>query len=207
MTTDITKEPETPQEVAEFKAAERQKNRNNTTFFNLTIALVACLAAVAIMVFMVVRPEGSLLPVVDYEQVTANSRSGYSEHIAAPEIPEGWWLNSAGVRMDQSDRQHYWYVGFITDSDTFIALNQRVATDDLWPVRLMDSTLPSGSVDFSGVTWTEFDRSVVTEGQGNKPYGLSLNREGNTVVLHGNASQEDFAKLITQLNGLVTPLP
>ncbi|MGB3413544.1 MAG: DUF4245 domain-containing protein [Microbacteriaceae bacterium] len=191
----IFTEPETPEEIAALKAENTRKRRVNNTGFNLVIAIVATLAAVAVLWMTVLRPSGSIVPEIDYATAVLNAERGYSEDIVAPELPEGWTLNAANVRTDQSDKQLYWYLGIVTADEQFIALNQRIDADESWTIRMMDSTLPSGDITLAGKSWIEFDRRNNDKASGNKPYGIALTEGSSTVLLHGTASPEDFERL------------
>ena len=191
----IYQEPETPEEIAALKAENSRKRKANTNGFNLVIALLATLAAVAVLWMLVYRPAGSIIAEVDYAQAVTNAERGYSEDIVAPEFPEGWRLNAANVRTDPSDKQLYWYLGILTDEDRFIALNQRIQADDTWLIRMMDSTFPTGDRIIDGRSWTEYDRRDDDNASGNKPYGIAITVGESTVLLHGTAPTEDFELL------------
>lgn len=191
----IYKEPETPEELAALKAENSRKRKVNTTGFNLVIAMLATLAAVAVLWMIVYRPAGSIIPPVDYAQAVVNAERGYSEQIVSPELPEGWSLNAANVRTDSSDKQLYWYLGILTDDERFIALNQRLNADDTWLIRMMDSTLPTGDRTIDGRVWVEYDRRNDDKASGNKPYGIAITIDESTVLLHGTAPLEDFELL------------
>lgn len=195
----IYKEPETPEELAQLKAVNSLKRRKNHTINNLIIAIVACLAAMAVLWMTVWRPNGSIIPEIDYEQAVAQSQVGYSQDILTPELPEGWRLNAANVRTDPTDKQRYWYLGILTEEEHFIALLQRFDADDTWPIRVMDSTFPTGATTISDHNWQEFDRRNDKNASGNKPYGLVYEHQDYTLILHGTATDEEFVELINHL--------
>lgn len=198
---EIYREPETAEELAALKAANSEKRRKNSTVSNLIIAVVACLAAMSVLWMIVWRPDGSIVPPVDYKTAVENSRMGYNENIIAPEFPEGWYLNAANVRTDSADKETYWYLGILTDKNHFIALSQRFDAEESWPMRTMDSTFPTGVQTIEGQTWQEYDRRGDKNATGNKPYGLSMDLNGSTVILYGTATEEEFrtvAQLVTK---------
>lgn len=195
----IYKEPETPEELAQLKAVNSLKRRKNHTVNNLIIAIVACIAAMSILWMTVWRPNGSIIPEIDYTQAALQAKTGYHDTILTPELPEGWRLNAANVRTDPTDKQRYWYLGILTDDERFIALLQRFDADETWPIRVMDSTFPTGAVNMAGHVWQEFDRRSDKNASGNKPYGLVLEQSDYTLILHGTAPDEDFSELIEHL--------
>src|SRR5688500_11645950 len=114
--------PETPQETADRKAATSRKHRANQTLLNLVVALVASLAIVLFLVLVVVRPASAPVDPVDYVAVAADAQAGATEPLIAPVLPPGWYANDA--RFGTTAEVATWYIGLITPSTQFIALNQ-----------------------------------------------------------------------------------
>lgn len=184
--------PETPEETAARKAANSRRHRANQTLFNLIVALVATLAIVLFLVVVVVRPTPTDVPVIDYASIGADAQAGSSERLVIPVLPEGWVANAAQIGTVAEVQT--WYVGFITPSVQFIALNQGIDANATWQDGVLDGAQATGTVNVDGVSWEVFDRREA-ERPGNFAYSMATTIGGSTVVLHGTGSDSEFETL------------
>ena len=184
--------PETPEETAARKAAASKARRANQTAINLVIALVASLGIVAFLVAVVVRPDATQREPVDYAAIAATFDE--SVPLAAPPIPADWYANDARIRTEAGVRT--WEVGFITGSSRFIGLDQGIGVDTAanpsWVSDAVNGVRATGTTRIDGLEWTVYDHRDEPD-PGNYAYALSAQLEGSVVVLHGTASDEDFA--------------
>lgn len=182
--------PETPEETAARRAEASRLRRENQTTLNLVIALVASLAIVLFLVVVVVRPDQSTPDPVDYVSLAADA--GATVPLAAPTVPTGWSANAA--RYGEVAGIPTWYVGFVTASTQFIALNQGLDANPSWTEQVLDAVAATGSTTIGGVTWSIHDNRSGRD-VGNHAYALTAEIGGSTIVLHGTASDEEFAQL------------
>ncbi len=184
--------PETPEETAARKAETSRKHRANQTLLNLIVALVASLAIVLFLVVVVVRPDPGAGPAIDYRSIAAEAQGSIAEPLIAPPLPPGWSANDARLetKFDVLD----WYVGFVTPSVQFIALDQGIDANPSWLATVLDSAESTGSTTIDGTTWLIYDRRDA-EDPGNFAYSMSIQRGGSTIVLHGTAPTEEFELL------------
>lgn len=184
------------EEIAAIKAENSRAHRAAQTVRNLVWALVATLAVVLFLVFVVVRPDPGPREPVDYGAIAAQAQGDLAVRIAAPVLPEGWEANEAqlGTAGDVS----VWYIGFITPEQQFIALNQGVDANPTWVDNLLDSGAPTGSTVIGNLTWTIYDHRDA-EDPGNLAYAIVAEYEESTFVLYGTASDIEFETLATAL--------
>lgn len=184
--------PETPEETAARKAANSRRHRANQTLFNLIVALIATLAIVLVLVAVVVRPSPTDVPSIDYAAIAADAQPGAAEPLITPALPPGWSANAA--RFGTVAEVQTWYVGFITPSVQFIALNQGIDANPTWQDGVLKGAQQTGSTTVDGVAWQVFDQRTA-ENPGNFAYAMAATIGGSTVVLHGTGSNSEFETL------------
>lgn len=193
--------PETPQEAADRRAAASLERRQHQTLFNLVIALLACLAVVAVLVLLVVRPEAAPREPVDYRTLALQADAPIP--LAAPELPDGWYSNSAIYSEKSADGVANWYVGFITPTDQFIALRQGIDANPTWLAQELDGMRTTGSTTIDGVEWSGYDHRAAKDA-GNHAFAMSTVAARSTFVLYGTASSAEFEFLAEQLATTIT---
>lgn len=182
----------TPDEVAAIKAENSRRHRAAQTTRNLIWALVATLIVVLFLVLVVVRPNPEPRPPIDYGIIASQAQTSVDEPLAAPVLPGGWSSNRA--ELGASGDIDVWYVGLITPSTQFIALNQGIDANPTWVDNLLERAKPTGTVTIDGTQWEVYDHRD-TENPGNLAYALVTQSGASTFVLHGTASDDEFALL------------
>ena len=188
--------PETPEETAARKAETSRKHRANQTLLNLVVALLGSLLVVVFLVSVVVRPAPEASEGVDFVAVAAEAQGGADAPLLAPVLPPGWTANDA--RFQTTAQVPTWYVGFITPGEQYIGLDQGISANETWQAALLDDAAETGSVTIDGVDWTVYDQRDSSD-PGNFAYSLATTRGDSTVLLHGTASDEEFALLATAI--------
>jgi hypothetical protein len=184
--------PETPEETAARKAANSRRHRANQTILNLVLALVASLAIVLFLVVVVVRPTPQALDPLDYTAVAADAQVETSEPLIAPALPPGWSANAA--RFAVVAEVPTWYIGLVTPTTQFIALNQGIGANPTWVAAVLDDARETGSTTVDGIRWIVYDQRD-TGDPGNFAYVMATTIGGSTVLLHGTASTDEFELL------------
>lgn len=184
--------PETPEETAERKAANSRRHRANQTLFNLVVALVASLAIVLFLVVVVVRPAPAPTDPIDYASIAAEAQAEAAEPLIAPALPPGWYANDA--RFGAVAEVPTWYIGLVTPSTQFIALNQGVGANPTWQSTVLDNAPETGSATIDGLTWAVYDQRDASD-PGNFAYSMSTTVGGSTILLHGTAPTAEFELL------------
>lgn len=188
--------PETPAETAARKAENSRRHRANQTLLNLVVALVASLAIVLFLVVVVVRPDSPPPAPVDYRAIAADAQGAATEHLLAPALPAGWSANSA--EFDRKSAVLDWYVGFVTPTTQFIALDQGIEANPTWTADILDGAASTGAIVIDGLRWTIYDHRAA-EGPGNFAYSMSTTSGASTVVLHGTAPTAEFQLLASSI--------
>jgi hypothetical protein len=188
--------PETPDEAAARKAETSRKHRANQTLLNLVVALVGSLAVVVFLVTVVVRPAPAPTEAIDYATIASEAQGETTEPLLSPVLPQGWAANDA--RFEKTEQVPTWYIGFLTPGEQFIGLNQGVGANPTWQAALLDDAKQTGTVTIEGVEWTAYDQRDAAD-PGNFAYSLATTHGDSTVLLHGTASDEEFALLATAI--------
>lgn len=188
--------PETPDETAARKAETSRRHRANQTMRNLVWSLIASLAVVLFLVLVVVRPDPAPPAAVDYIAVAAEAEGAVETDLAAPVLPPGWSANAAEIRAD-GDIQT-WYIGLITPSGQFIALNQGLDANETWVDNTLDGARATGTVTIDGVNWAVYDYRDA-EDTGNLAYAMAATVGDSTYVVFGTANDIEFETVVTAL--------
>lgn len=188
--------PETPEETAARKAETSRNHRANQTALNLVVALVASLAIVLFLVVVVVRPAAAPADPIDYSAVASQT----GQPLVAPVLPPEWGANDARyTSQDNSpDGVTRWYIGFITPETQFIALEQGLDTNPTWLSAVLERAVETGTTTIDGLDWTVYDQRD-TDDPGNFAYSMSAALPTGTIVLHGTASEAEFEQLATAI--------
>ena len=181
-------------EIAAIKAENSRAHRAAQTTRNLIWALVATLIVVLFLFLVVVRPDPVSEDPIDFATVASQSQA--DAPLVAPVLPDGWSANRADLTT--RGEIQVWYIGLITPSDQFIALNQGIDANPTWVDNLLASAKPTGSTTIDGVEWTVYDHRDGDD-PGNLAYALVTEVGESTYVLHGTASDNEFALLARSL--------
>ncbi len=190
----LSTEPQNAEQLAALKAEKSRQRREHNTMRNLVLSLIASAGVMLVLFFLVVRPESSLIPKVDYATTAQQAQEAVSEQLAVPVVPDGWTVNAARFDGASGDAVG-WYLGFVTADNTFIAFEQGIGGDDVWTSRTLDGVAPTGSVQIAGLTWVEYDRRDSTNDTGNLAYAISTAYAEGQLVLYGTGDDAEFETL------------
>ncbi|SDR73269.1 Protein of unknown function [Brevibacterium sandarakinum] len=123
--------------------------RKNSNWVNMIIAILACLAVVAVVLLMAPQPEVDSKRVVDYQTIAEQSQDSADFDLVVPEIPSGWTSNEASLdRMGDSDYVS-WYVSFVGTDRQWISIDQAKATEN-WAENQVDDAVAAETVTVGG---------------------------------------------------------
>ncbi|MEV7527759.1 DUF4245 family protein [Agrococcus sediminis] len=182
--------PETPEETAARKAAASRRHRENQTFSNLVVAVVACLAVVLVMVLVVLRPDVSPREPIDVAAAAAAAQPTVDEALIAPDLPEGWASNAAEIRTGGDDVTT-WYAGYVTPGEQFLSFTQALDANPTWLASAIEEAPQTGEREIGGLTWREHDQRDA-EDPGNLAYVLTTEAGASTVVIAGTADDAEI---------------
>jgi hypothetical protein len=186
--------PETPEEIAERKAAASAKRRSNQTAINLVLALLASLGVVALVILVVVRPTAIDREPVDYSAVAADAQQAVDVSLIVPALPDGWTANRAELVTGTGDGIDSWQIGLLTPGEQYIGFVQGIRVDERWVSEQTANGEPTDSVTIGGHVWQVYDRRDVQD-PGNLAYAMTTVSGDSTVVLGGTASDAEFETL------------
>ena len=195
--------PETPDEIADRRAASRLAHRSNQTTLNLVIALGASLLVVFLIVIVVVRPDQAGSPkTVDWTAVARDAQQSVSTPLVVPSLPKTWSANRAELvdAKSASDGIASWQVGFLTPSTQYIGLAQGIKANPSWVATQLSDKAATGDENYGGVAWKVYDHRTADHA-GNLAYALVATVGESTVVLAGTGSDVEFATLATEIAG------
>jgi hypothetical protein len=181
--------PETPDETAARKAESSRVYRSSQTVRNLVAALLATLAVVAVIVFMV--PRGSFAPdrSIDVAAVAKDASAAYGHTVVVPQVPSDWHVNSAAVAGDQTPT---WTIVYAThEASGFLRVAQGFDADTAWDARLLQGAAPQGTVDVDGIAWTRY---ATTAGSGNITYAIATAAGADRILVYGDTDAATAAK-------------
>lgn len=190
--------PETPQETAARKAETTRTHRASQTVINLVGAVIACLAVVFVLVLVVVRPAPEPPDPIDYQTVASQAQVNAEVPLIAPEVPADWYANSA--RLETVGGVQTWYIGLITGSEGFIALNQGIEANPTWQSNLLEGQQPTGESTIAGLDWELYDSRDLSDA-GNLAFAMTTSIDGSVIVLYGTASDEEFELVASSIAG------
>jgi Protein of unknown function (DUF4245) len=185
--------PETPDEIAERKAASSRSRRANQTVLNLSLSIGASLLIVLFLLVVVVRPNDNLSGTVNFRQVASEAQPTVGEPLASPDLPAKWSANNAELATG-ADGIQTWYIGLLTPENQFIGLRQGIGANPTWLANQLDDKSSTGSVSVGGVLWKIYDHRTAKD-PGNLAYAMSANIEKSTIAIYGTANTAEFRTL------------
>src|SRR5690606_14725352 len=164
-----------------------KRGRYPQTALALVGAIIGCLAIVAFLVLIVVRPDGGTRQPVDWHDVAAQVAAEYGPDVIDPQLPEGWSANYA--RLGSVDETPSWEIGFLSPTDGYVGFVQLLGAPGATLPEDLESSTGNWQVD--GRTWEVFDRRAI-DPTGNYAFGIATDVASSTALLHGSASDDDF---------------
>lgn len=178
-------------------AAQAPKSRYAMgSMANLVRSLVAILAMMALLFFMVPRSNTTSGPPVDIhgEAVQVVQRTGWPI-VEAVNLPGGWKPTSARYVRSTSELMT-WHAGYQTPGGEYVAIEQTMNPTAKWVGAQTSRAVPSGTVQASGKTWTRYIRPGKL--QNALLYQPTATNE-LTWLVTGTASFEDMALFASYL--------
>lgn len=194
--------PETPEETAARKAAASKRHRENQTFSNLIVAIVACLGVVLVMVLVVLRPSPPPREPVDVAAAAASAEASVGATLIAPVLPEGFDSNAAEIRVG-ADGVTTWYAGYVTPAEQFVSFTQALDANPTWLLTATDGAPQTGERTVGGLTWTEHDQRDADD-PGNFAFVLTTEHDASTVVIAGTAADDEIQAFAEAVSASLT---
>ncbi|PYI38778.1 DUF4245 domain-containing protein [Arthrobacter psychrolactophilus] len=165
--------------------------RANASIIGMLLAMFSTVAIVLAVVWLNPQQKADGYRVaIDVPAVAANAAGPAGFSPVAPTLPEGWSANYARWNPPGTDGVAFWDVGYVTGSNTFIALRQTITANPTWVAAQSSNAPVTGSRTIDGHDWELRD----------KPKGdrsLVLTSGSTTIILTGAADFKDFDILAT----------
>ena len=136
--------------------------RKNSNWVNMIIAILACLAVVAVVLLLAPQPNVDSERVVDYQAIAEQSQNSAEFDLIVPQVPKGWTSNEASLdRIGESDYTS-WYMSFIGTERQWVSIEQAEATEN-WAKKKVGEAIAAETVDVGGSEFQIYRSNDATE--------------------------------------------
>ena len=176
------------------------KRRAKQTINNLVLALLASLVVMLAIILVVPRDDSNRIQPVDYKSIAAEAAASSGQQILTPELPEGWWSNSARWSPKPADGVQNWYVGFVGPKNQYIGLTQAFGINPTWLAFQLKNSAKTGTQAVGELTWDIYEALELGESPRTKDFMMVLNyNDTDTAILYGVAKPQDFVDIATNV--------
>ena len=181
------------------------KRRAKQTVNNLVLALLASLGVMLALVLVVPRDDSNRIQQVDYKSIAAEAEASSGQQILAPELPEGWWSNSARWSPKPADGVQNWYVGFVGPKNQYIGLTQAFGINPTWLAFQLKNSAKTGTQAVGDLTWDIYEALEREDSPKTKDFMMVLNyNETDTALIYGVAKPADFVEIASAIQDKLT---
>ncbi|MEN9752773.1 MAG: hypothetical protein RL670_464 [Actinomycetota bacterium] len=170
-------------------------HRARQTVINLILSLLASLGVMLLVLFVVPRDDSNRIKPVDYVAVGKTIANNEGRPILLPELPNGWWSNSARWTGAAADGVDSWYVGFVGPAGQYIGLTQGFDSNPTWLAMQTQTSLASKDLLVAGQKWRVYENPVKNDPPKTRDYLLLTEVGQDQILLYGTASEAEFKLL------------
>jgi hypothetical protein len=167
--------------------------RARQSVINLALSLAATVGVVLLLVMGVPRDDSSRLLRIDYVAEAASASATVGKPLVAPEIPEGWWSNSA--RLEESDGVTSWYVGFVTPNNQYIGIRQTYQPNPTWVALQLSGNGKAETRAISNLTWEYWPTLNPSNPPGTRERAMLHQADSLAVIVFGTADWPDLESI------------
>ena len=172
------------------------KRRARQTVNNLVLALIASLGIMIAIVLIVPRDDSNRIQPVDYKSIAAEAHASSGKQIIAPELPSGWWSNSARWSPKPADGVQNWYAGFVGPKNQYIGLTQAFGINPTWLAFQLKNSAKTGTQAVGNYTWDIYEATEPSDPPKTKDFMMVLNyNDHDTALIYGVAKPQDFVEI------------
>ena len=176
------------------------KRRARQTVNNLVLALIASLGIMLAIVLIVPRDDSNRIQKVDYKSIAAEASSSSGKQIVAPELPDGWWANSARWSPKPVDGVQNWYVGFVGPKNQYVGLTQAFGINPTWLALQLKNNTKTGTQAIGAYTWDIYEATEPNDPVKTKDFMMVLNyNKQDVAIMYGVAHPQDFVDIGTAI--------
>lgn len=156
----------------------------------MVISMAVILALVAVVVWLLPRPNQIEQPAVDVANAAEGNAAALSFAPAVPDGPSGWTATSANVNRS-TDGVVTWHVGYRSDEGQYLALEVAEDTTKTWLKAQTQSGTADGTRSIEGETWDGYLQ------EDRKRYSLVRTQDDLTVLVTGEGGYPVLTQLVT----------
>ena len=172
------------------------KRRARQTVNNLLLALIASLGIMIAIILVVPRDDSNRIQPVDYKSIAAEAHASSGKQIVSPDLPAGWWSNSARWSPKPADGVQNWYAGFVGPKNQYIGLTQAFGINPTWLAFQLKNSAKTGSQAIGSYTWDIYEATEPSNPPKTKDFMMVLNyNQQDTVIIYGVAKPQDFVEI------------
>ncbi|MEN9967130.1 MAG: hypothetical protein RL036_363 [Actinomycetota bacterium] len=176
------------------------KRRARQTVNNLVLALIASLGIMLAIILIVPRDDSNRIQKVDYKSIALEAHGSSGKQIVAPELPAGWWANSARWSPKPVDGVQNWYVGFVGPKNQYIGLTQAFGINPTWLALQLKNNSKTGTQAIGAYTWDIYEATEPNDPVKTKDFMMVLNYNPQDVaIIYGVAKPQDFVDIATAI--------
>ncbi|MBC6467120.1 DUF4245 domain-containing protein [Actinomadura alba] len=168
--------------------------RLTTGIGGFSMAMLACLAMVGVIVLITPSSDKETLPTVDYAPHTRVLliAAPYTSYVPSG-LPARWRPTSSRVTGERGKEPIAWHLGFVTPTDEYAALEQSDERPDVFIGRMTNRNQRVGTQQIAGASWDRYFR------EDKRQRSLARRLPDVTLVVTGTASYEELAVLAGSL--------
>lgn len=176
------------------------KRRAKQTVNNLILALLASLGVMLALILVVPRDDSNRIQPVDYKTIAQEAKASSGKQIIAPDLPAGWWSNSARWSPKPADGVQNWYAGFVGPKNQYIGLTQAFGVNPTWLAFQLKSNAKTGTQAIGPITWDIYEAVEPSNPPKTKDFVMVYNYNDKDVALiYGVAKPQDFVEIATAI--------
>lgn len=174
--------------------------RAKQTVVNLSLALAACVAMVAIVVIAVPRDESNRIKEVNYSSIVDQALTSTDLPLIKIVPLEGWWSNLAQLNTESADAVVNFKAGFVGSDVKYIGYTQAFDGNATWLAFQLAGTTITGSYETAGYKWDIYQSIIKNDPQKTMDYIMVLKySKDNYVLLYGIADKNEYEAFATEI--------
>lgn len=174
--------------------------RAKQTVVNLSLALAACVAMVALVVIAVPRDESNRIKEVNYSSIVDQALTSTDLPLIKIVPLEGWWSNLAQLNTESADAVVNFKAGFVGSDVKYIGYTQAFDGNATWLAFQLAGTTITGSYETAGYKWDIYQSIIKNDPQKTMDYIMVLKySKDNYVLLYGIADKNEYEAFATEI--------
>lgn len=174
--------------------------RAKQTVVNLSLALAACVAMVALVVIAVPRDESNRIKEVNYSATVDQARASSGLPLIKITPLESWWSNLAQLNTASADAVVNFKAGFVGSDVKYIGYTQAFEGNPTWLAFQLAGSTITGSYQYGGFKWDIYQSVIKNDPQKTMDYIMVLNYKDNDyILLYGIADKSEYEAFANEI--------